>query len=59
MLVEAPLLSRVTAGKAKKEGAIEETHRKGGVRCRVEAEVDEQAGVDEEGSELSHEVGLC
>ncbi len=33
VLVEAPLLSRVTAGKAKKEGTIEETHRKGG-GCR-------------------------
>jgi hypothetical protein len=30
VLVEAPLLSRITVGKAKKEGAIEETHRKGG-----------------------------
>jgi len=30
VLVGAPLLSGGTAGKAKKEGAIEETHREGG-----------------------------
>ena len=30
VLIGAPLLSGVMAGKAKKEGAIEETHRKGG-----------------------------
>jgi len=38
VLVGAPLLPRVAAGKAKKEDAIEETHRKGGGgRCGVKA----------------------